>query len=344
VTVWTGTQSPKWLRTCQLLVGKDGDGNVSPSSGLLIDSSLTPEARKAGSTAGIRIVFEITKTVYRTPNVSTIKVYNLNQTHENMVMGEFNDVILKGGYQGSSRLFFRGNIKYANAFRDGNDRVIELNCGDGDKDFHGALINFTLSAGHSDADAIKQLMTSMRATTLGHVAGKNLFKKHSRGRAFSGSARDILDRIADNNDAQWSIQDGILIMVPVDSTLPNKAIAVSSETGLKSAPEVNDKGIGMKLMFDPRIVPGSKLWLLNNEVKMKHLKAQLTGQKRKLHGPNRPVRTDPDGIYKVYAVHITGDTRGPDWDSEVKCVALDSPIPSIKGLPQSSTPDSDILP
>jgi hypothetical protein len=324
-------------------VGKDGDGNVSPSTGLIIDSTITAEAQKAGATAGIRITFEITKTIYRTPNVATIKIYNLNQTHENMVMGEFNDVILKGGYQGNSRLFFRGNIKYANAFREGNDRIIELNCGDGDKDFGGALINFTLSAGHSDADAIKQLMTSMRATTLGHVAGKNLFKKHPRGRAFSGSARDILDRIADNNDAQWSIQDGILIMVPVDSTLPTEAIAVSSETGLKSAPEVNDKGIGMKMMFDPRIIPGSKLWLLNNEVKMKHLKAQLTGQKRKLHGPNRPVRTDPDGLYKVYAVHITGDTRGTDWDADVKCVALDSPIPSIKGLPQSSTPDGDII-
>ena len=123
MTVWTGTQSPKWLRTCRLLVGKDGDGNVSPSTGLSIDSTITPEAQKAGATAGIRITFDITKTSYRTPNVATIKIYNLNQTHENMVMGEFNDVILMGGYQGSSRLFFRGNIKYANAFREGFVRV-----------------------------------------------------------------------------------------------------------------------------------------------------------------------------------------------------------------------------
>jgi hypothetical protein len=343
MTIWTGAQSPKWLRSCQLFVGKDGDGNVSAANGLKIDTAITPDAQRDGATAGLRITFECTKTIYRTPNVATIKIYNLNQTHENMINGEFNDVILQGGYQEDTRLFFRGNIKYCNAYRDNDDRIVELNCGDGDKDFHGALINFTLAAGHSDADAIHQLKTSFRAITLGHIAGKNLFKKHSRGRAFSGNARDILDRIADNNDAQWSIQDGILIMIPVDSTLPNEAIAVSSETGLKGAPEINNKGIRMKMMFDPRIIPGSKLWLLNNEMKMKHLKAQLTGQKRKLHGPHRPVRTDPDGIYKVYAVHITGDTRGPDWDSDVKCVALDSPIPSLKGLPQSSSPDDDVL-
>jgi len=333
---WTGTQSPKWLRTCQLLIGKNGDGNVSPSTGLLIE-------QQVGAEAGLRIKFDITKTSYRTPNVASITIYNMNEQHERMVMKEFNDVILQGGYQGNTRLFFRGNIKYANAYRDGNDRLVVLECGDGDKDFHGALVNFTLAAGASDADAIRKMLTTFQATTLGHVSGKTINKKHGRARTFSGNARDFFDRVAKNNDAEWSIQDGKLIMVPVDSTLPNEALMVSSETGLLGAPEVNDKGIGMKVMFDPRIIPGSKLWLLNNEVKMKHLKAQLTSQKRKLHGPKRPVRTDPDGIYKVYAVHIVGDTRGQDWTSEIKCVALDSPIPSIKGLPQSTTPDGDIL-
>lgn len=344
MTVWTGTQSPKWLRTCQLLVGKDGDGNVSPSTGLLIDSTLTPEAQKAGATAGIRITFDLTQTIYRTPNVATIKIYNLNQDHENKVNGEFNDVILRGGYQGSTLTFFRGNIKYANSYRDGNDRIVELNCGDGDKDFLRATVNFPMSAGHTDADVIRKIVNDLQACDLGHVSGKHVFDKYSRGRSFSGMARDIFDRIAKTNNAHWSVQNGVFNMVPVDSTIPTTAIAVSSETGLLSAPEVNDKGIGIKMMFDPRIVPGGKLWLLNNEVKMKHLKAQLTGQKRKLHGPNRPVRTDPDGIYKVYAHHAVGDTRGSDWTSEVKCVALDSPIPSIKGLPQSSTPDGDLLP
>jgi len=333
-----GNQSPKWLRVCQLMIGKNGDGNVSPSTGLLIE-------QQVGAEAGLRIKFDITKTIYRTPNVASITIYNMNEQHEQMVMKEFNDVILQGGYQGNQRLFFRGNIKYANAYRDDNDRLVVLECGDGDKDFHGAMVNFQLKSGEGSSDAfvIKNLLTTFRATTDGHVSGKNIHKNHGRTRVFSGNARDLLDRIAKNNDAEWSIQDGKLIMVPVDSTLPNEAIMVSSETGLLGAPEVNDKGIGLKVMFDPRIIPGSKIWLLNNEVKMKHLKAELTSQKRKLHGPKRPIRTDPDGIYKVYAVHIVGDTRGQDWTSEIKCVSLDSKIPSIKGLPQSTTPDGDLL-
>lgn len=328
-TTFTEKRSDKWLRTCQLLVGKNGNGDVSPSSGLLIED--------------LRIKWEFTKTIYRTPNVATIKIYNLNQEHESLMRDEFNDVILQGGYQGNTRLFFRGNIKYANFYREENDRVCELNCGDGDKDFHGALVNFSLAAGHDDEQTIRQLMTTMQATALGHVHGKKIRTKHGRGRVFSGNFREVMDEIAANNEAHWSIQDGKLIMVPVDSTLPNEAIMVSSETGLLGAPEVNDKGIGINMMFDPRVIPGSKIWLSNNEVKMKHLKANITGQKRKLHGPKQPVRLDKDGIYKVYAVHGNGDTRGTEWVSECKCVALDSPIPSAKGMPQSSSPDGDIL-
>jgi hypothetical protein len=332
MTELAGVQNPKWLRSLQLLVGKDGDGDVSPATGLLIEH--------------LRIQFDITKTIYRTPNVATIKVHNLNGVSEKKILKEYNDVILQGGYLGSGqkpRVFFRGNVVFGTGYRDGNSRICEILAKDGDKDFHGALVNFTLAAGHTDADAIHQLLTSFRATTLGRVHGKHLDTKHRRARTFSGNFRDVMDRIAGNNDGEWSIQNGLLTLVPVDSTLPSEAFVIDSETGLLGAPEANDKGITMKVLFDSRIIPGSKVWLKNNEVKTKHLKASVTGQQRKLKGPKIPARLDKDGIYKVYAVHGTGDTRGEDWIAELKCVALDSPIPSIKGLPQSSTPDGDIL-
>jgi hypothetical protein len=275
--------------------------------------------------------------------VATIRVYNLNAHHEAMIDREFNDVILQGGYQGNTRLFFRGNIKFVSFFREGVDRICELNVGDGDKDFRGALVNFSLAAGHDDAETVRQLLTPMQATTPGHIHGKNLKTKHSRGRVFSGNARDFFDRIADHNDADWSIQDGKFTLVPVDSTLPNEAIAVSSDTGLLGAPEKSDKGIVVKVMFDPRIIPASKLWLFNNEVKMKKLKAALSAGKKKRPGDGQRLRLDPDGIYKVYAVHGQGDTRGTEWTAECKCVALDAPIPSIKGMPISSTTDAEML-
>lgn len=325
----------KFIRQCQVIVGKDGNGDVSPATGLLIE--------------GLRIQFEIQKTVYRTPNQALIKIFNLTQEHEKQIDKEFNDIILNAGYKGlpgdsqTMRLGFRGNIRFTHFHRDGNDHIAEINAGDGDKDFGGTLVNFTLAAGHSDEQTFAQLLTSMRATTQGHVHGKHLARQRIRGKAYSGQARDVLDKIARENDAHWSIQDGKLVMVPVDSVLPGAAIAIDSETGLLGAPEINDKGITIKTMMDLRIVPNGKLWLKNNEVKMAHLKAAKTGQKRKLNGPATPIRLDPDGVYKVYSVKHVGDTYGTDWYSECKCVALDSPIPKATGMNSSSTPDGDVL-
>ncbi len=328
----------KWLRRAQVLVGKNGNGDVSPTTGRLISSV------QADGSPGLRITFDIQKTIYRTPNQGLIKVYNLSQPHEKEIDQEFNDIILQAGYQSDMRLTFRGNIRFTHFYREGNDHLSEVNAGDGDKDFRGALVNFTLGAGHDDEDTIRKLLESMQATTLGHVHGKHIKRDRIRGRTYNGNARDVLDRIAKESDGHWSIQDGKLIMVPVDSVLPDQAIEVSSETGLLETPEVNDKGITIKVMMDPRIIPGGKLWLKNNEVKQKHLQSALTGQKHKLKGAKTPVRLDPDGVYKVFAVRHVGDTRGsPDWYSECRCVGLDQPIPSRKGMPTSSTPDSDIL-
>jgi hypothetical protein len=322
----------KWLRACQLLVGKDGNGDVSDKTALLID--------------GLRISFDITKTIYRTPNVGTIKVYNLSGPTEKRILREYNDLIRRGGYVGGGqkpRTFFRGNIVFGTAYRDGVNRILELNAKDGDKDFYNATVNFTLAAGHTDADVIREVVKVFEATKLGHVHGKNLSKKHARGRTYATNARAVLDQIARDNHAEWSIQNGKLNMVPVDSTLPMEAFEVSSERRLFGAPDANDKGISMKMLFDPLIIPGSKVWLRNNEVKTKALKAAVTGQQRKLKGPKVPARLDPDGIYKVYAEHIMGDTRDVDWFAELKCVGLDQPIPSSKSMPQSTAPDGDIL-
>ncbi len=329
----------KWLRYARVLVGKNGNGDVSPTVGISIES-----AQPDGSSPGLRIKFEITKTIYHTPNQALITIYNLLQEHEQAIDKEYNDLILIAGYQGQERVVFRGNIRFTHFYGDGLDRYAEINAADGDKDFHNALVNFTLAAGHDDQDTIDNLLTSFQATTKGHIHGKHISRKRIRGRTYSGSARDVLTALARENDGHWSIQDGLLNLVPVDSVLPTEAIVVSSDNGLLGPPEVNDKGITIRTMLEPRIVPGGKLWLQNNEVRQKHLKAALTGQKHKLKGANVPVRLDPDGIYKVFAHKLTGDTRDTEWVSECRCVGLDQPIPSKKGMmPMSSSPDGDVM-
>jgi hypothetical protein len=333
----SGSQGPKWLRTCRLEVGKATNGIVT-----------------GFAVSDLRVEFEVRKNIYRTPNTATINVFNLLEANEHKIRDEFNDVRLFVGYRGipgistpQERLLFQGNIRFSYFYRDGLDHIAEIECGDGDKDYHSTIIDsYTLGKDATESMMVDHLIKQFTTTTKGHIKGKNLKKSRVRGKVYSGNARDIMDDIARNNDAHWSIQSGKLVMVPVDDVLPEEAIMVSSETGLLGAPEVNDKGITIKTMMDPRIEPNGKLWLQNNELKIKRISDQQTGQNRKLKGPKLPARTDPDGVYKVFAVTHKGDSRGTSgdsWSSESRCVALDQPIPTTQGNPISSTPDSDLL-
>jgi hypothetical protein len=332
----SGSQGPKWLRTCRLEVGKAKGGLVS-----------------GFSTSDLRVQFTVNKTIYQTPNTAKIKIFNLREENEHKIRDEFNDVRLFVGYRGipgtskpQESLVFQGNIRFSYFYREGLDHIAEIVCGDGDKDYRSTVIDrYTLGKDATESIVIDHLLKKFSSTTKGHIKGKNLFKPRVRGKVYSGNARDILHDIAKNNDAHWSIQDGKLVMVPVDSVLPEEAIMVSSETGLLGQPEENDKGIAIKMLMDARIVPNGKLWLQSNDIKLKHINEQQ-GRSSKTRSSKTPVRTDPDGVYKVLTVTHKGDNRATDagsWSSDCRCIALDQPIPAKRGGAASSTPDSETM-
>jgi len=315
-----------WGRICRVRVGKKG-------------SKFDPVVGRE-FTEALRITFDVTKTIYRTPNVVTIKLYNLSEDHENDIKKEYDDLELDVGYGTQAMGLFRGNIQYRYAYREGNDRIVEIQAGDGDKDFKDGEVNFTLGAGHTDGDAIRKLLENLGTTVLGYCAGKHLNEKHILGKTYSGTVRRVMDVIARNNQANWAIQDGKLVMVPVDSTLPNEAIKVDSDTGLLGTPQINDKGIAMKIQLDPRVVPNGKLWLANNEVKAAVFKPPMLLREEQKKS-KAPVRKDPDGVYKVFVVNHKGDTRANDWFSEIKCVGLLEKIPTSKS--EVPMPGLDVL-
>lgn len=317
----------KFKRVCRLIIGKNGDGDI-PSKGLSFDQRF-------------RFEFDIVQTAYKTPNTGTIKIYNLRDETFAKIQDEFDDVVLMAGYEKDPPIIFRGSIKFRYKYREGNDHIIMVDVADGDKDYKSTNVNFTLRKESTERQAIDMILNEMKSIRRGYVAGSKLNKKSIRGRVYSGPARDILTQIADNNDALWSFQNGRYVMVPVDSTLPTEAIKVSSETGLIGAPEMNDKGIAVKMMLEPRAVPNGKLWLANNEIKGAKFKLAMLQQD---HSKKKrdPVRKDPDGVYKMFVVNHKGDTRGTEWVTEVKCVGLDQKIPTSKKevpLPMEDGPD-----
>jgi hypothetical protein len=301
----TQPSTRQFLRRARVVTGTDGTG---------IDIE------------DLRIYFKVTKTIGRTPNTATIKIYNLSPDTEALVKGEFDEVLLDAGYDGATRGLFRGNIRYVEGYPEQAERILQLDCGGNDADFQNATVNISLAAGSTTNQLIDHLVSSFSTVKKGTIAIKD--RKHLRGRVLSGMTRDALDRIALDHDAHWSFQDGVLHIIPVASVLPNEAVVITAETGMLSVPERTDKGIKVNCLLNPLIVPNGKIQLDNNDFRDRVRKQRLKLPGAKPHTGAKAKQShklsglDPDGLYKVLRVEHEGDTRADKWASEVICVAL----------------------
>jgi hypothetical protein len=154
----------------------------------------------------------------------------------------------------------------------------------------------------------------------------------------SGNTRDVLNDVARESGANWSIQDGQLVIVSTNDVLPGQAIVIRADTGMLGAPEINDKGIAVKCLLNPQLRVNGAIKLDNNSIKAKRQQAQALATKREKQETTPPlgreneqlVRVDPDGIYKVLKLTHKGDNRGQDWVTEIECIGLDQPIPATR--------------
>jgi len=293
----------QWKRRAQVIIGKGG-------SGLLVEN--------------LRVAFEVTKTAQSTPNAAVIKIFNLNTGNEERIKNEFDEVLLNAGYEGALRLVFRGNIKHVYRYRQRADIITEIEAGDGDRDFHQAVMNETLAAGTTNAQLADRAVGSFPGGTIkGAVQLKD--RPRLRGKVISRATRDVLHDLARESGANWSIQDGQLVIVKTNDVLPGEAIVINAETGMLGTPEVNDKGIAVKCLMNPQLRVNGAIQIDNNGIKAKRQRAKPLGDKKPQQG--EPVRLDPDGIYKILKLAHKGDTRGQDWVSEIECIGLDQPIP-----------------
>lgn len=282
----------------------------------------------------LRISFDITKTSGRSPNPCVVKIYNLAPDNERKIKGEFDDVIVNAGYTGATRVIFRGNIKKLSLYPENQDHITDLECGDGDKDLRESVVNVTLAAGTSTDQLLDHVVGTFDTTKKGYVVTKD--RKRVRGKVISAMGADVLDDIAADADANWSIQDGNLVMVPVNSTLPTEAILINGDTGMLGTPQVDDKGITVECLLNPQIQVHGKIKLDNNVIRIKAQKQHqqkpgaLSDGSKSRGKPKHTERLDPDGVYVCYKVQHQGDTHADTWKTTVFCKALAKTIPTGK--------------
>jgi len=242
----------------------------------------------------LRISFDIDKTINEKPNPATIRVWNLNRSHLNQILsGAFDKVALSVGYQTLTQIY-SGDITKARVQRHDLDFILTLECADGFRAYTQARITSTLKSGSNDDQILTELSKTLPNVSLGTVEVTNK-RKLPRGKVMNGDTRELLNRLARNSGADWSIQDGELVFLPKNKVLKAEAILISQETGMVNAPEHTDDGLELQCLLNPQLAIGGL-------VEVKSILDYFNGQ------------------YKVVKLLHSGDAMEGDWLSKMTVV------------------------
>lgn len=273
------------------------------------DLTIIPTDGESRVIKDLRVNFEITKSVLSFPNLCKIVIYNPNEDTLSALQKKFTKIIINAGYEGDLRLLFKGEIRNVFQAKNGTDRLITVYAGDGEKDWQNATFNKTFTENVSISSAIEEVLKSFEEVTVGVVNGLPQVADKLRGQTLSGSSKDILDQFSDEYGFTWSIQDGEVIITPVESPLEgDEAVLVSSATGMLGSPTVTEIGADVTTLLNPRMLP-------NKAFKIESVNADI--QLGNLFFRNIK-RTSAEGTYKIQEVTFKGDSREGEWTSSVK--------------------------
>jgi hypothetical protein len=304
-TAWAG----QFLRYGKLIVSKGAQGR---------------------DLSDLRFRFEVRASDVETPNTLVVRIYNLADETVNSIIQEYDTVTLVAGYvNGNKGNIFQGDIKQFYFGRERNvDKFLEIRAGDGDEAYNFAVINQTFPAGSNDQQQLSALAASMNLpiaqTASGFVTTGGTLP---RGKTMFGMARLHMGQLAKRNGCRWSIQNGVVTLVPDSGYLPGQAVAINSATGMIGTPEQTDNGIIVRCALNPAIKIGQAVKINNRDINQTNVKSQFWPSYTSQY---YPATVANDGLYRVLVAEHYGDTRGSgnDWYTELTCLDIDPSSPT----------------
>lgn len=243
----------------------------------------------------LRVTFSIKKTLTSEPNTGEISVYNLNDNNRNLITSkQYSFLELSVCYKDDLlRLIFCGDILTVENKLIGQDIITTMKCADGHRAFTEKTIIKTMEKGQTDSDFLNEAVNSF-GIQRGRINLPN-DRALPRGKVLMCDTRDVMHKIAINNNADWSIQDDQLVVIPKDTALANnEGWVISRTTGMIGSPQKTDKGLEVTTLCNPQYRIGS---LVRIESKL----------------------TEYNGDYKIISIEHNGDLYGTNWHSKLVC-------------------------
>lgn len=245
-----------------------------------------PKGQEGKRIDGLRVRFEIEKTIEKFVNKATITVYNL--TRDSRALCERKDLvlILSAGYGSMLEDIFSGDIARPISKLEGSDFITSFEVGDGEKAYKEAKVDVTFKEGTS----LKDMFVDVAKTFGQQIKDLSALPadKLLNGFVASGNSRNVMDDLTRKHNLEWSIQDGALQVTGRGKSTSEEAVYLSPSTGLVGSPIKKDEGYEFTSLLQPKIKPGRKLVVESPTI---------------------------NGIFRVERVVHKGDTHDKDWFS-----------------------------
>ena len=244
------------------------------------------------------IEFMVSKTEASFSNKAQIKLKNLSQESISLITKENSFLQLKVLHEGHEKVIFTGDIDSSALSSSGPDDILTIETGDGEKKLKSSL-EFELPKG-SQISEMFQLAASALGVPTGVIKGLP-DGKIKRSRSFAGAAKDLLDELCRQFKLSWSVQDGVLKILPEADKLNLSAIIINPDSGILDSISKDDdkRQVTVKCSLNPGITPGRLVELTSGK---------YAGTVDAISG-----KSGGTGLFKVLSLTHKGNPEGADW-------------------------------
>lgn len=257
--------------------------------------------RKIVTIEGLRIAFNVVKTLSYSANTASIQIYNLSQTNRNLLKNIGDEIILNAGYanEDGPELLFVGNItKVSHTFRQ-PDIITSIECADGERPFVSRIISVSYQEKTPIRSIIQDICGKVGIEISFFASGPDLV--YSGGFSDVDTVRNLIIKLCNSLNLFPSFQNEKLYITENEQGF-GPLLNVNINNAMISSPErwiwkyrnlltnTPQQGWKIQTLLRPEIIPG-------NRINVKSIISSVSGN------------------FKVESATHVGDTYGDPWDS-----------------------------
>lgn len=243
----------------------------------------------------LHIGFSIQKSETETQNTGKVSIWNLNDEHLSILNKKDCALSLRAGYGDRLNLIFAGIISFSTTYRQGADRVTEIEVVDNLVQIRDTFCSVSYRGKVNTKTVMDDVANQMGVAVTYSYNAK--FADLANGFSYVGQAKNIMDKMCQCSNLVWSIQNGVMQVKCPNDVMSKEVYLLNAESGMIGSPSrvvvsQSDSGEGNVVGWDVE-------YLLNGAI---HIDDYVKVESEAV-----------TGYFRVYSLDIAGDNISGDW-------------------------------